>query len=466
MLIRILVVLALSSAGFCQRTINHSTSTIVGGPVTCGRYDSSLNSAGILPPNYTTWVPVAVGVTYTDPYFGCQILRLEDGRTEAFARGVQHEYAEVYANNRDDTLILLFGISGYRIRDLSRTMIKDFGTLPFTGTGDGPRWSSKVGEERCIYFTKNRIIQKTCIGSVNPYTATTTTVKDYSSECVTYADIGGQGEGEMSDDGDHFPFYCDGKIGLFTVSTASHGTLLDTAGVGCTSNANFLMPSNKVLIGWNCNGTTRFTGTELFDTNMNFLRQLYQNAPHHAQGYDPNGNEGMYGDAQEVELGSSFNPCGGGQHDGIAFVKASDASAVCILDSHCFCWAWHVAASTNGWILISTYDVAASSFSQINSRLPNDYSTTWGTAIRKYNNEVVLIDARPGTTWPPSTTQIRRVAHTRGRPYIDATTFDYWALPRASISRSGKYGVFDAFQTPDANTGSNGGDPYLIRFNP
>lgn len=53
----------------------------------------------------------------------------------------------------------------------------------------------------------------------------------------------------------------------------------------------YITPNNEVLVSWIASGTSRFTGQELFDTNMNFLRQIGHADGHKHLTVDNDGSE-------------------------------------------------------------------------------------------------------------------------------------------------------------------------------
>ncbi len=85
-----------------------------------------------------------------------------------------------------------------------------------------------------------------------------------------YSSISGNGEMDISFDGDHFVFAGDGRyIFIYQISTGVKKAVLDTA--GRSFDSMYITPDNNVIVSWIHSGTVRYTGQELFDNNMKLL---------------------------------------------------------------------------------------------------------------------------------------------------------------------------------------------------
>ena len=105
-----------------------------------------------------------------------------------------------------------------------------------------------------------------------------------------YSSISGNGEMDISFDGDHFVFAGDSRyIFVYQISTDKKFTVFDTA--GRSFDSEYITPNNNVIVSWTQSGTVRYTGQELFDINMNFLRQVGHADGHKDVTRDTNGNE-------------------------------------------------------------------------------------------------------------------------------------------------------------------------------
>ena len=88
-----------------------------------------------------------------------------------------------------------------------------------------------------------------------------------------YSSISGNGEMDISLDGDHFVFAGNNEfIFVYQISTDQKFAVFDTGSQPFDSM--YITPDNNVIVSWFTSGTARYTGQELFDINMNFLRQV------------------------------------------------------------------------------------------------------------------------------------------------------------------------------------------------
>src|SRR6185369_2721806 len=125
-----------------------------------------------------------------------------------------------------------------------------------------PRWSRK--DNATLYYHSGNQLK-----SYNISTGVASVVHTYSQ----YSAIGGNGEMDISLDGDHFVFAGNSRyVFVYEISTDHTFAAFDTGGVRFDSI--YVTPRNNVVLSWPTSGTARFNGQELFDINMNFVRQV------------------------------------------------------------------------------------------------------------------------------------------------------------------------------------------------
>ena len=86
-----------------------------------------------------------------------------------------------------------------------------------------------------------------------------------------------------------------------------------------------ITPNNEVIVSWIASGTTRYTGQELFDTKMNFLRQLSHADGHKHLTVDTNGAEVLiWTNSDDPQPIANCN-------NGIVKIVLSTAAQTCLL---------------------------------------------------------------------------------------------------------------------------------------
>src|SRR5215468_4720737 len=114
------------------------------------------NTTIYTPPNYTTFVPPAVGGSFTDPVFGSAIKRVSDATkmTRADSGGalpyINPEYSSMSPFNQDNTRLLLVHFSYFGLYDGSGNYLRD---LPLEiNAASEPRWSRK--DPNVLYYVR------------------------------------------------------------------------------------------------------------------------------------------------------------------------------------------------------------------------------------------------------------------------------------------------------------------------
>jgi hypothetical protein len=350
-----------------------------------------------VPPNYYFFLPPARDNNYVDPIFGTAIERMSDATVSpdvAFGTGflpfITDEYSTMTPFNQDNSRILglhfsYFGLySG--IFDAAGHFIKD---LPFAVTASTePRWS--LTDPNLLYFVNGNQLKQ-----LNVSTDAISVVQTFAE----YTSITGKGESDISFDGDHFVFLGDNQfVFVYEISTHSKGGVFDTG-----------------LRAFDSPGTARFNGIELFDRNMNFLRQVARAGGHMDVTRDDNGAEVLIWANSADPLATCPNA--------IVKIRLDTGLQTCILllDQRL---AFHVSGTDNipgkpnsGWFFVDTYAPGD----------PDPATSAWAP----YTNEILQVKL--------DGTQVRRLAHHRSRPNA-GDTYDY--QPRVSSSRDGSRIVF------------------------
>jgi hypothetical protein len=374
-------------------------------------------------PNYDSFAPPAAGGTYVDPVFGSTIKRVTNAPATPNAdRGgnltwIENEYSTMSAFNNDNSKFILVHTSYFGLYDGSGTHLRD---LPLEiNASSEPRWS-RTDLDTLYYHFGNQL------KSYNTATGTTTVVHTFSE----YSSISGNGEMDISLDGDHFVLAGDNRfIFVYQMSTDKKFGTLDAGGHGFDSM--YITPDNHATVTWLTAGTNRFTGIELFDINMNFLRQVAHAGGHMDVTRDTNGDEVLVwtnsNDAQPI---ANCN-------NGIVKIRLADASQKCLAQLD-WSLAVHISAPDgNGTVFVDTEAPS--------NPVPN------GSGWVAYTDEILQVKL--------DGSGVTRLAHHRSRP-----TSSYVWQPKLSTSRDGSRLLYASNFDMQAIAGSPGdyADTYMI----
>jgi hypothetical protein len=375
-----------------------------------------------IPPNYNTFQPPAAGGTYTDPVFGSTIKRISNALgTPNNDRGgnltwITDEYSTMSPFNSDNSRILLVHQSYFGLYDGTGFYIRD---LPLEiNSSSEPRWSRR--DNHTVYYVHGNQFK-----TYDLSTGAMNIVHTFSE----YSAISGKGESDISFDGDHFVFAGDGRyVFIYKISTDAKSPTFDTGGLGFDSL--YITPNNNVTLTWNQSGTVRFTGIEMFDTNMNFQRQIARAGGHMDVTLDTNGNE--------VLIWTNSNDPQPICNNGIVKIRLADGQQTCLAS---FDWslAVHISAPDNsGFVYVETY-------------APGNPTPPSGWVA--YTNELLQIKL--------DGSQVLRLAHHRSRPFQTDT---YNWQPKMSTSRDGSRVVYSSDYDLQAMDGyaADYSDVYLI----
>jgi hypothetical protein len=352
------------------------------------------NNSVIRPTSYGSMIPPVVGSSFVDPDFGTTIKRVSAARamTDHASGGplvwVIPEYSTPSLFNSDNSRFVLQHDGYFGVYDGSGTYLND-ATYEMTANTQ-PRWSR--ANNNILYYQLGNQLK-----SYNVATGAVATVHAFTE----YGAISGNGESDISWDGDHFVLAGDNaQIFVYTLSTGQKSPVLNTG--GNSFDSMYIAADNKVTVTWNAVGTGRFHGIELFDPNMNFLRQLTQSGGHMDMSRDVNGDP--------VLVWTNANDPAAICQNGIVKIRLSDGAETCLAGLQLdWSLAVHISGSDLGWVVVSTY-------------APGDPSPTGNWPA--YTNEIFRMKLDGSV--------VERLAHHRSRPF-NAYNWQAWA----SINRDG-----------------------------
>jgi uncharacterized protein (TIGR03437 family) len=347
-------------------------------------------------PSYDSLQPPATGGTYVDPVFGATIKRVSNALSTPDAdRGgmltsIMNEYSTASAFNGDNSKLILLHQSYFGLYDGSGTFL---GNLPLEiSASSEPRWSRK--DNATLYYHAGNMLK-----SYNVASGATAVVHTFSE----YSSINGNGEMDISLDGDHFVFAGDSRyIFVYEISTDKKYGVFDTGSTRFDSL--YITPQNNVIVSWYPSGTVRFTGQELFDINMNFLRQVGRADGHKHLTRDNDGSEVLVwtNSADPQPIANCQN--------GIVKIRLADATETCLAQLD-WSLAVHITAPDgNGSVFVETY--APSN--------PEPGTSGWVA----YTNELLQVKLNGSG--------VTRIAQHRSRPW-NSYTYE----PKMTASRDG-----------------------------
>jgi len=362
---------------------------------------AQLTDSGIYsPPNYYTLPAPDAGSSYFDPVFGTTIRRISNAAVEPNMANppwtlpfISNEYSTISPFNSNNSWILGLHASYFALYDGSGKFIK---TLDVCASCE-PRWSRVY--PNFLYFIKANQLLRLDVSTDEALVSHT------FSE---YASISGKGESDLSADGNHFVFAGDNRsVFVYAISNDKKGPVFDA---GSNSfDSLYITPNNNVVISYYQVGTARYNGIELFDPNMNFLRQVARAVGHMDVTSDTNGDEILLWANAADPTPICINA--------IVKIRLSDANQTCLISLD-WSLAFHVSATdSGGGFFMETYAPSD----------PSPDSTDW----KAYTNEILQVKL--------DGTEIRRLTHHRSRPF---TTYNY--SPRPSASRDGSRIIFNS----------------------
>jgi hypothetical protein len=387
---------------------------------------AQLTSSGVTPaPSYDTFQPPAVGSMYADPAFGATIKRVSNALTTrnadqgGYLTWIETEYATMSPFNSDNSRFILLHQSYFALYDGTGFYMFD---LPLEiNSSSEPRWSRT--DASTLYFHSGNQLK-----SYNASTGSIAVVHTFSE----YSAISGNGEMDISADGDHFVFAGDNRyIFVYQISADKKFTAFDSA--SRPFDSMYITPDNNVIVSWFTSGTARYNGQELFDSNMNFLRQVGHADGHKDVTRDTNGDEVLiWTNSDDPQPIPNCN-------NGIVKVRLADGAQTCLLQLD-WSLAVHISAPDgNGSVYVDTEAPAN----------PESGSSGW----KAYTDEIlqVKLDGSGATRW----------AHHRSRPLSS-----YNWQPKLSVSRDGSRLLYGSnYDLPKILGGNTEyADAYLLVF--
>jgi len=390
-----------------------------------GTARAQVTATGVVPAqNYNSFIPPAAGGAYIDPAFGSTIQRVSDALATPNSSGggnltwIENEYSTASAFNSDNSRFLLVHQSYFGLYDGSGTHIGDL-PLEIVASSE-PRWSRQ--NQTTVYYHFGNQLKSYDIAS--GVTAVVHSFNEYSS-------ISGNGEMDISLDGDHMVFAGDNRfVFVYQISADKKFSAYDTGSRGFDSL--YITPDNNVIVSWYTSGSARYTGQELFDINMNFLRQVGHADGHKHVTRDTNGDEVLVwtnsDDAQPIPNCSN----------GIVKIRLADATQTCLTQLD-WSLAVHISAPDgNGYAFVDTEAPA--------NPVPN------GSGWVAYTDEILQVKL--------DGSGVTRLAQHRSRPISS-----YNWQPKLTVSRDGSRLLYGSnFDLPAIQSGytADYADTYMI----
>jgi hypothetical protein len=389
-----------------------------------------------IPPRYNDFTPPARGESYTDLQYGCPVIRLTDAKQ--FKLAVHHQYSTISAVNQDGTRIMVITEWGQgAIVDPSGNIVVTTRDFPAINSGNVP-WSRKTAD--AFYYTHgNALLQ----GLISDHTVKSTKLRTFDGE----AGVSIPDEEDLAEDGDHLWLVSGSQAFLYTISTGVIGPAMSVGhkDAACGWHKIQVMPSNRALITWSCNGLATGQGQEIYNADGTLYWHMFDNSVHTDVGLDLSGNEIAVVD-RIPDTYKDACPSGGGAD----VIRVATPHVIsCLVDIN---WASaHVSYrdSSAGWVAISFFDPAPCP--HYSCFAPQNLAPDWASGWRHYYEELILVRVDGSAVF--------RLAHHRSR-----SAENYWAECRAAISRDGRYLVFDSNMDVSDTGLNNFSDVYLIKL--
>jgi hypothetical protein len=349
---------------------------------------------------------------FEDSIFKTNILRVSDAQNSldnSYGDGrnlihISPEYSTINPFSVDDNYFLLQHSSFFALYERQNLIFKDLFKYQVAASSE-PRW---INNEQFIYIVNNQLrlfdVQK--FNFIN--------LKTFSS----FNKISMAGEQDISWDKEHIALIGDSKE-IF-VYNFLHNIQYKSLIASNFDNV-YITPHNNVIIGYYNQGNQRFNGIELYDINMNFLRQLTYAMGHMDVMLDSINSEVMiWAAGAEIRNGINKNT--------ITKIKLVDGTRENLIE---FNWQLgkHISTSQDEWIIVSTYTPDMTKPSCI------------------YKDEIIRINI--------NTKEIQRLCQHHSKSYNN-----YIYAPKATCNNNGNLILFHS--NMGQNPYINYGDSYLI----
>ncbi len=415
------------------------------------------------PTDYTSFTPPPKGGTYVDPDFGCTVKRVSDAVNDFGANtGVHHGYSLLSPFNANDTLLSLYVENGpgWYIADMNGSII----VPPRNVIGDkSVQWDAN---NPSLYWNTSgtRLLQVTINYSARCASAHNCTVRsrvwhDFAADGYAAIENVETGGSPISFDGDH--------IALAGMKPGS--SVFDYYFVWkLSTNAVDYKPSGNGAAVWHPSGVTSMHGFQITGKNsikVSLTSPIYNHdiiwdgtnayqfqirGVHTDFGLDMDGNDVALIDRDA----DTADPCGNRGGSDVQTNWTATTSFTCWFNKN-----WrdghtnYQGGAKQPWAVWSAFH---------DPNYPNIYNippeSGWQTVWPQWAGEVVV--ARVDANDNPAS--VYRLAHHRSHPaYLN----QFWRQPHASISRSGKYVIFDSDMGSTNSAGGNGyTDAYIIQI--
>jgi hypothetical protein len=463
--------LSFTSDASSPSTVSLAGTGIASSPGTiCGQKDDGLihlppsYSCGVLPCSTNPFPPPAKGSSYTDPQYGCAVSRLTDAAGDHLGAAAHHNYGTVNALNADDSYVMINLENGSKeIVDTSGGVVVPVANMPNDNSQQVP-WDISIPTR--FYFSSGATIQRADItglpgcASAHNCMVATALLRNFAG---TYSSVQIPDQEDISDDGDHLWLVADTKAFLYTISTNSVGPAM-TVGTKDSGNGWHkiqILPSNRMLMTWSPNGAGPGAGQEIYNIDTTLNWHMFDNTIHSDCGKDLSGNE-VCVVARIPDTGGGITGAGacptwtGTQDGGIDAINMSTHKPQCLVDVN---WADTEVSFRDGnvgagWVFITFFNSGGCpTYSCFDTTPSSHLDPSWAVHWIHFAEEGILV--RIDNNNGPNK---YRLFHTRSR-----SSEYYWAIPRGSISRDGKYVVFDSnFDISNSGLG-NYTDVYLTK---
>lgn len=190
---------------------------------------------------------------------------------------IVNEYSTINPFNCDSTRLLLIHKSYFALYDSNGLYLRD---LPFEiSASSQPRWSKSDRDIFC-YLSGN---------SIKEYNIASGNIKIIRT-FTEYLKIDSLGEADISEGGTKLILCGDGKeVFVFTLNSLVKGPVMKFT--SSPESLYFTPNYPNVLVSYHVNGTSRFQGIELYDQNLNFIKQVLPYNTHKDLMTDPSGED-------------------------------------------------------------------------------------------------------------------------------------------------------------------------------
>ena len=387
-------------------TVSPSTSSTISPHTWIATHESLLQAVIARP---------SVGVPYTDPIFGAKVMRLTDAVSMAATVGdhcIVPDYSRRQAWNADESWLLLRGGDG-SVLLFDGANYSFIRKLPDYIGGDDLFWHP-TNKNLFYYIIENRFYSFNISNNENIL------IRTFSD----YDFIGTPGEGNLSLDGK----YCalvgrnyiapDVIIKALLVYDVGSNVVTSTMVYPSTPESfdwvSISPNGNYVVVDYADETIGRYHGVEVYDKNLNFIRQEPLGAGHSDLGVDANGDE--------VLIMGVYN---GADKEVIKKIRLSDGAVTNLLDLT-YLFDYHISCRNQqraGWCFISTFDYVA----RLKDKA-DDLALDW----LPFEDEVFALKMNGSGT-------VERYAHHHSRRFSpltpDADNSIYFAEPHATVSR-------------------------------